>query len=111
MVLSIVPDGHPWPFDEEILAGDQPNPQVPAMHEFVADNREQTITHVSSGCKFRAYLTNRNTGQVIPILQEIAVRFAGMADDRPVPLHDRIRGLGRHGIAWIKKHTSEAQGS
>ena len=55
MVLHLVPDGFDLIELEEIrLFADDPQPKTPMIHEWTSDNKEQTIIHQATGCRFRA---------------------------------------------------------
>ena len=60
MVLHLIPIDRDDPFDalrDEIrLSPTDPKPSPPRMNEWTADTKEQTITHIASGCRFHAPL-------------------------------------------------------
>ena len=81
---------------------------IPAMTDWTADMKEQMITHVETGCRFHAYPVHQE-GIVVPFAaRQIGVRFAGMADRKPVPSHEVVTRLGTQGILWILTYTMES---
>jgi hypothetical protein len=81
---------------------------MPAITDWVADTTEQTITHVATGCRFHAYPVPTE-GVVVPFARrQIAVRFVGMADRKPMPPPEEINRLGTQGILWIVSYTMES---
>lgn len=116
MVLHLIPDPGPDPLaemqEEMRLLPNDPKPKTLRAGDWAADNREQTITHVQSGCQFRAYPLKAPLveGLVLPFQRsyEIAVRFAGMRDDAPYPSLDEVCELGRQGLTWILTYTYES---
>jgi hypothetical protein len=84
---------------------DVPEILMPAMTDWIADTKEQTITHVETGCRFHAYPTQRD-GIVVPFAaKQIAVRFVGMADRKPTPSLEAINRIGTQGILWVISYT------
>ena len=78
---------------------------MPALSDWIADTKEQTITHVETGCQFHAYPTQRE-GIVVPFAaKQIAVRFVGMADRKPAPSLEAINRIGTQGILWVISYT------
>jgi hypothetical protein len=113
MVLHLVPDGFDSIELEEIrLFLDDPQPKTPMMHEWTSDNKEQTIIHQATGCRFRAIRLQSPlvNGLTLPFehTYEIAAKFAGMRDNAPRPVPDRIRQLGQEGLVWILTYTFES---
>jgi hypothetical protein len=99
---------------EEIrLPASGPRPMPPLARDWVAENEQQTITHVASGCQFRAYpvYVPLVEGFVTPFAPryEIAVKFVGMKNIASCPATEEIRELGRQGIEWVLTFTSEAR--
>jgi hypothetical protein len=99
---------------EEIrLLDSGPRTKPPLMRDWVAENGQQTITHVASGCQFRAYPAYLPLveGFTTPFGQryEIAVKFVGMKNIASCPTAEEIRELGREGIEWVLTFTSEAR--
>ena len=115
MVLHLVPDGFNQVELEEIrLFPDDPQPKTPMMHEWTSDNKEQKIfIHQSTGSRFRAIRLQSPlvNGFTLPFERsyEIAVKFAGMRDNAPRPVPDRIRQLAREGLLWIFSTPSSRQ--
>ena len=114
MVLHLLadPDYDPIESEDIRLLPEDPKAKPPVIHDWAADTKEQTITHTSSGCQFRAIrmkppLVN---GLSLPFEHsyEIAVRFVGMRDNTPRPAHERVRELGRQGLTWILTYTYES---
>jgi hypothetical protein len=113
--LMLVPDAfeHIEREQEEIrvLPSDRKT-QPPLMGDWTAENGRQTITHVSTGCQFRAYPmdTPLVNGLVTPFgpRYEVAVKFVGMKTIAQCPPNEEIRDLGRQGIEWILKYTAES---
>jgi hypothetical protein len=99
---------------EEIqLVASGPRPKPPLLRDWVAENGQQTITHVATGCQFRAYpvylrLVEGFTTPFGP-RYEIAVKFVGMKNIASCPTAEQIRELGRQGIEWVLTFTSEAR--
>lgn len=89
----------------------QPNsPEImmPAITDWIADTTEQTVTHVATGCRFHAYPVPTE-GVVVPFARhQIAVRFVGMAERKPLPSVEEITRLGTQGILWIVSYTMES---
>ena len=80
---------------------------MPVITDWVADMTEQTITHAATGCRFHAYPVPTE-GVVVPFARrQIAVRFVGMADRKPMPSPEEINRLGTQGILWIVSYTME----
>ena len=87
---------------------DAPEILMPALTDWIADTKEQTITHVETGCWFHAYPTQRE-GIVVPFAaKQIAVRFVGMADRKPPPSLEAINRIGTQGILWVISYTMES---
>jgi hypothetical protein len=85
-----------------------PEVLTPALADWTADMKEQTITHTETGCRFHAYPVQRE-GIVVPIAaRQIAERFVGMQDRRPPPPPEEITMLGTQGILWIVSYTVES---
>ena len=81
---------------------------MPALSDWTADTSEQTITHIATGCRFHAYPIPTE-GVVVPFARhQIAVRFVGMADRKPLPWLEEIERLGTQGILWIVSYTMES---
>lgn len=113
MVLHLVPDGFDSIELEEIrLFADDPQPKTPMIHEWTSDNKEQTIIHQATGCRFRAIRLQSPlvNGLTLPFehTYEIVAKFAGMRDNAPRPVPDRIRQLGREGLVWVLTYTFES---
>jgi hypothetical protein len=118
MVLHLVPDTY---FREQVereqeeirLAPTDMRPPPPFMRDWVADNDQQTITHIPSGCQFRAYPveTPMAAGFVTPFgaRYEVAVRFVGMIGVSQCPAPEQVREIGLQGIEWILTFTFEAR--
>ena len=84
---------------------DTPEIFMPAISDWSADMKEHIITHIESGCRFRAYPVQRD-GPVVPFAtKQIAVRFVGMTDRRPAPSLEEIMRLGTQGILWAVTYT------
>ena len=116
MVLHLIPIDLDDPFDalrDEIrLSPTDPKPSPPRMNEWTADTKEQTITHIASGCRFHAYRLKPPLvqGLVLPFEHsyEIVVRFVGMADNANLPSVEHVKELGRQGLLWITTFTAES---
>ena len=56
MVLHLLadPDYDPIESEDIRLLPEDPKAKPPLIHDWAADTKEQTITHTSSGCQFRA---------------------------------------------------------
>jgi hypothetical protein len=81
---------------------------MPSITDWAADMKEQTITHVATGCRFHAYPVEQE-GIVVPFAhRQIAVRFVGMADRKRMPSFEDISMLGTQGILWIVTYTMES---
>jgi hypothetical protein len=81
---------------------------MPAITDWVADTTEQIVTHVATGCRFHAYPVPTD-GVVVPFARhQIAVRFSGMADQKPRPSVEEINRIGTQGILWIVTYTMES---
>lgn len=119
MVLHLLPDSDylsPMVLIEQaeirLLPADQ-KPRPPLMREWTAENDSQIITHVATGCQFRAYPvpTPLVNGIRTPFgsTYEIAVRFVGTKNLAPLPAIDDVLELGRQGIEWIRTFTFESR--
>ena len=87
---------------------DLPEIMMPAITDWIADTTEQTVTHVATGCRFHAYPVPTE-GVVVPFARhQIAVRFVGMAERKPLPSVEEITRLGTQGILWIVSYTMES---
>jgi hypothetical protein len=116
MVLHLLPVSYAndeiIPLEQEEIRLNRTDPQQtpPLKTDWVADPKEQIITHVETGCQFRAYPVPYplRDGLVMPFAptHDVAVRFASMIDDRPRPAN--IRDLGKQGIEWILRYTFES---
>ena len=65
---------------------------MPTIADWLADTKEQTITHVATGCRFYAFPVQHD-GFYIPFAsKQIALRFIGMQDQRPhhPPMKSRV---------------------
>lgn len=81
---------------------------MPSISDWTADMKEQTITHVETGCRFHAYPI-ANEGIVVPFAhRQIAVRFVGMSERKRMPSFEDIAMLGTQGILWIVTYTMES---
>ena len=80
---------------------------MPTIADWLADMKEQTITHVATGCRFYAFPVQHD-GLYIPFAsKQIALRFIGMQDQRTTPSTDEITRIGTQGILWIVSYTLE----
>jgi hypothetical protein len=81
---------------------------MPTIADWLADTKEQTVTHVATGCRFFAFPVQRD-GFYIPFAsKQIALRFIGMQDQRSTPSTDEIMRIGTQGILWIISYTLES---
>ena len=116
MVLHLIPIENDDPIDalrDEIrLSPTDPKPSPPRMSEWTADTKEQTITHIATGCRFQAYRLKPPLvqGLVLPFEHsyEIAIRFVGMTANADQPPVERVKELGRQGLLWITTFTAES---
>lgn len=107
-MLHLLPDP-PEELYEDIRLDQADKLVPPPMNAWTADNKEQTIVHVATGCQFRGIrLDPPRIGGLVPFggRHEIAVRFLRG------PIHSAIevQPLGREGLAWILTYTFESRG-
>jgi hypothetical protein len=117
MVLHLIPvpeDGDVLAdFQEDIMVlPDEPAPKPPRIHEWRAENKEQTITHIATGLQFRAFPVKQPLvgGLVLPFHKpyEVAVRLVGIPSESTLPSRERLREIARQGVMWIKTYTYES---
>jgi hypothetical protein len=81
---------------------------MPTIADWLADTKEQTITHIATGCRFYAFPVQRDGFHIPFASKQIALRFIGMQDQRPTPSTDEIMRIGTQGILWITSYTLES---